>query len=70
MMAGGAGGWLQQEATCEYNQIKQAAYDDPNKTYLDSGNLLPSSNDRFDAAVASRTGFSRRSDAVRRSATS
>ena len=57
MLAGGAGGWLQQEAAYEYNQIKQAAYDDTNKTYLDSGNLLPSSNDRFDAAVAIVTAF-------------
>jgi uncharacterized protein (TIGR03437 family) len=58
MLAGAAGGWLQQEATFEYNQIKQAAYDDPNKTYLDSGNLLPSNNDRFDAAAASVIAFS------------
>ena len=57
MMAGAAGGWLQQEATYEYNQIKQAAYDDTNKTYLESGNLLPSSNDRFDGAVAIVTAF-------------
>ena len=41
MLAGGAGGWMQQEATHEYNQIRQAAYDDTNKTYLDAGNLLP-----------------------------
>ncbi|MCU1233133.1 MAG: Spore coat assembly protein-like protein, partial [Candidatus Solibacter sp.] len=27
MLAGGAGGWMQQEATSEYAQIKQAAYD-------------------------------------------
>ncbi len=58
MLAGGAGGWLQQEANFEYNQIKQAAYDDPNKTYLDSGNLLPSSNDKFDAAAAFVVAFS------------
>jgi len=33
----GDGGWLQQEATREYNQIQQAAYADPNKLigYLD-----------------------------------
>jgi len=29
MLAGGDGGWLQQEATREYNQIQQAAYADP-----------------------------------------
>jgi uncharacterized protein (TIGR03437 family) len=52
-----AGGWLQQEATREYNQIQQAAYDDKNKTYLDYGILVPCSNDRFDAAVASVVAF-------------
>ena len=41
MSAGGGGGWLQQEATREYNQIQQAAYDDPNKLYLNTGYLLP-----------------------------
>jgi len=40
MVAGGAGGWLQQEATREYNQIQQAAYADPNKLYLNAGYLL------------------------------
>ncbi len=52
MLAGGDGGWMQQEATREYNQIQQAAYADPNKLYLNSGYLLPCSNDCFDAAVA------------------
>jgi uncharacterized protein (TIGR03437 family) len=52
MLAGGDGGWLQQEATREYNQIQQAAYADPNKLYLNTGNLLPCSNACFDAAVA------------------
>src|SRR5665811_1015543 len=47
-----AGGWMQQEAAREYSQIQQAAYEDPNKLYLDFGNLVPSSNARFDAAAA------------------
>lgn len=57
LMAGGTGGWLQNETNRLYNQIKQAAYDDPNKTYLDSGNLLPSTNDMFEAAVAKVRAF-------------
>jgi uncharacterized protein (TIGR03437 family) len=52
LLSGGAGGWMQQEATRMYNQIRQAALDDPNKTYLDAGNLVPASNDKFEAAVA------------------
>jgi uncharacterized protein (TIGR03437 family) len=52
MLAGGDGGWMQQEATREYNQIQQAAYADPNKLYLNSGYLLPCSNACFDADVA------------------
>jgi uncharacterized protein (TIGR03437 family) len=52
MLAGGDGGWVQSEASRFYALIKQAAYDDPNKTYLDSGNLLLSTNDKFDASVA------------------
>jgi uncharacterized protein (TIGR03437 family) len=52
MLAGGDGGWMQQEATREYIQIQQAAYDDPNKLYLNSGYLLPCLNACFDAAVA------------------
>src|ERR1019366_5739278 len=51
-LAAVAGGWMQQEAAREYSQIQQAAYEDPNKLYLDWGNLVPSSNAFFDAAVA------------------
>src|ERR1019366_4704122 len=47
-----ADGWMQQEAAREYSQIQQAAYEDPNKLYLDWGNLVPSSNAQFDAAAA------------------
>jgi uncharacterized protein (TIGR03437 family) len=52
MLAGGDGGWLQQEATREYNQIQVAAYADPNKLYENLGYLLPCDNPCFDAAVA------------------
>jgi uncharacterized protein (TIGR03437 family) len=51
MSAGGAGGWMQQEAIREYNQIQQAAYDDPNKLYLNAGVLVPSTNALFDTGA-------------------
>ena len=57
MLAGTAGGWLEQETIREYNQIKQAAYDDPNKLRLDSGNHVPVSNSDFDAYVATLITF-------------
>jgi uncharacterized protein (TIGR03437 family) len=58
MLAGNDGGWLQSEADRFYNLIKQAAYDDANKTYLDSGLLLPSTNEHFESAVAFVRAFS------------
>jgi len=57
LLAGGAGGWMQQEAAREYNLIQQAAYDDPNKTYLNAGNLSPATNAQFDAAVVAVQSF-------------
>jgi uncharacterized protein (TIGR03437 family) len=57
MLAGGAGGWMEQEAAREYNQIKDAAYQDPNKQRLDLGVLKLISNDEFEAAIAFVTGF-------------
>ena len=48
-----AGGWLQQEATREYNQIQQAAYADTKfKLYMEWGYNAPATNDQFDAAAA------------------
>jgi uncharacterized protein (TIGR03437 family) len=47
------GGWMQQEATREYNQIQQAAYADPNfKLYMLWGYGAPATNAQFDAAAA------------------
>jgi uncharacterized protein (TIGR03437 family) len=47
------GGWMQQEATREYNQIQQAAYADTKfKLYGEWGYGAPTTNDQFDAAVA------------------
>jgi uncharacterized protein (TIGR03437 family) len=47
------GGWMQQEATREYNQIQQAAYADTEfKLYGQWAYGLPATNDQFDAAAA------------------
>jgi uncharacterized protein (TIGR03437 family) len=48
-----ADGWMQQEATREYNQIQQAAYADTKfKLYMQWGYNAPATNDQFDAAAA------------------
>jgi uncharacterized protein (TIGR03437 family) len=48
-----SGGWLQQEATREYNQIQQAAYADTKfKLYMLWGYGQAATNDQFDAAAA------------------
>jgi spore coat protein CotH len=67
-VAGGPGGWLEQEITKEYQQIRQAAYDDKFKLCDQgaTGSLHPCSNDEFDAEVAYMIQFARqRSDFVR-----
>jgi spore coat protein CotH len=53
-IAGGPGGWLEQEITKESNQIRQAVYDDPVKLCDPgaTGVLRPCSNDQFEAEVA------------------
>jgi len=64
MLAGGDGGWLQQEATREYNQIQQAAYADSNKLYGYLGILYSCDNPCFDGrgrVVVSFAGIGRRS---------
>jgi len=48
-----ADGWLQQEATREYNQIQQAAYADTKfKLYMEWGYKVPATNAQFDTAAA------------------
>ena len=61
-IAGGPGGWLEQEITKEYQQIRQAAYDDSLKLCDPGGTglLKPCSNDQFDAEVAYLIQFARR----------
>jgi spore coat protein CotH len=53
-IAGGPGGWLEQEITKESNQIRQAVYDDPHKLCDPgaTGALRPCSNDQFEGEVA------------------
>ena len=60
-LAGGTGGWLEQEITKAYDQIKQAAYDDKNKLCDPgaTGTLKPCSNDQFDADINFMLKFAR-----------
>ena len=64
-VAGGPGGWLEQEITREYQQIRRAAYDDPFKLgdKFASGILRPVSNDDFDAEAAYLIQFARQRSA-------
>jgi len=64
-VAGGPGGWLEQEITKEYQQIRQAAYDDPFKLgdKFATGTLRPVSNDDFDAEAAYLIQFARQRSA-------
>jgi spore coat protein CotH len=67
-IAGGPGGWLEQEIVKESEQIRQAVYEDNLKLCDEgaSGYLHPCSNDEFEAEVASMLQFARqRSDFVR-----
>jgi uncharacterized protein (TIGR03437 family) len=59
VLAGGPGGWLEQEHAREYNQIHQAALDDANKQYQVSGVEVPASNEVFEAQVVSNANFIR-----------
>ena len=60
-LAGGAGGWLEQEIAFAYNQVRQAAYEDKNKQCdpAVSGTLRSCSNDEFDANVNFMLQFAR-----------
>jgi spore coat protein CotH len=63
-IAGGPGGWMEQEITKEYLQIRQAAYDDALK--LCGFPLRPCSNGEFEAEVSYMIQFARqRSSEVR-----
>jgi spore coat protein CotH len=67
-IAGGPGGWLEQEAMKEYQQIRQAVYDDSLKLCDQgaTGLLHPCSNEEFEAEAAYLLRFAEeRSDFVR-----
>jgi uncharacterized protein (TIGR03437 family) len=57
IIAGGQGGWLEREADRAYQQIREAALADTGKSYLDSGNLLPASNQQFEDGVTALKSF-------------
>lgn len=68
-IAGGPGGWLEQEITKEYQQIQQAVYEDPNKLCYNpdrspAGVISPCSNEHFDAEVAYMIQFAQRRSAI------
>ncbi|HYR82558.1 MAG TPA: CotH kinase family protein [Terriglobia bacterium] len=65
-IAGGVGGWLEQEVTKEYQQIRQAVYDD-NLKLCDpgaTGSLRPCTNDQFDAEALYMIQFARQRAAI------
>jgi spore coat protein CotH len=67
-VAGGPGGWLEQEITNEYQQIRQSVYDDQLKLCDEgaTGTLHPCSNAEFETESAYMIQFARqRSDFVR-----
>ena len=60
ILAGGNGGWLEQEIQREYEQIREAVFADPNKQCVhEQGGLKPCSNEEFEAAVESLRQFAR-----------
>ena len=58
-LAGGPGGWLEQETTKEYYQIRDAAIQDPFKQCPDAGVIGSCSNEKFEEGVASVIFFAR-----------
>jgi spore coat protein CotH len=68
-VAGGPGGWLEQEITKESNQIRQAVYDDQLKLcYSDPADppsiIAPCSNERFEAEVSYMLQFAQNRPAI------
>ena len=69
VFAGGPGGWLEQEIAKEYDQIRQAVYDDPYKLcYPDPtdplGVLRPCTNEEFEAEVSYMIQFAQNRPAI------
>ncbi len=67
VLAGGTGGWLEQEIDRQYSQVRTAAREDTNKQCQGSDGLLkPCSNEEFEAGVVGLRNFARgRGDSVR-----
>lgn len=63
-LAGGPDGWLEREATRQYEQIRAAAREDPFKLYMDAGIRRPSSEEVFQSAVAQVLEIARERNAV------
>jgi spore coat protein CotH len=60
LVAGGFGGWLENEIQRIYNQIRSAAYEDPYKVCFNGLAQLPCSNANFEDEVAANLDFARR----------
>ena len=56
-LAGGPGGWLEQEIARLYSQIRASAREDANKQCPGTGGLKPCSNEEFEAEVTRIRGF-------------
>jgi spore coat protein CotH len=68
-VAGGPGGWLEQEITKEYQQIQQAVYEDPVKLCYNPDRspdavMSACSNDHFETEVAFLIQFARQRSAI------
>jgi spore coat protein CotH len=68
-VAGGPGGWLEQEITKEYQQIQQAVYEDPVKLCYNPDRspdavMSACSNDHFETEVAYLIQFARQRSAI------
>ncbi len=59
ILAGGAGGWMEQENQRVYFQVREAARTDPNKQFNKGGVLTAINNDEWEAAVVANGQFCR-----------
>ena len=59
VLAGGAGGWWEQELGRAYNQIRASAREDPNKQCPVTGGFQPCTNEQFEAEVVRMRDFVR-----------
>ena len=57
VLAGGAGGWLEQNHAGDYTLMRQAALDDRNKQYSNGGTITPSSAALFESTTVANRQF-------------